>query len=85
METDMMKVQLSFSVMGFVLATAALGFTAVRQLPSLPFREISLPSLSWATSSDPRHIYCENGGARQFSNVHHGWVCSTELRPTPSN
>jgi hypothetical protein len=81
----MVKCQLSYSVTGFMLITAALGFSAVRYLPSSSSQAAALVTLSGAPSALPNRIYCEGGSPRQYSNVHHGWVCSTELAPKSPN
>lgn len=81
----MMKGQLSYSVMGIVLATAALGFIAVRQLPALPSREAIWPILNLTPANQQRRIYCDDGDSRQYSNTHHGYVCPTEYLPRPGN
>jgi hypothetical protein len=48
-KAQMMKPQLSFTVAGLVLATVALGFTAVSQLPSFPFCETLQVRIAEAT------------------------------------
>jgi hypothetical protein len=85
METDMTRSQLSCSMMGFVLATPVLGFSAVRYLSYLPSSETAPATLSWPAPAQPNRIYCENSTGRQYSNVHHGWVCLTERKPAPEN
>jgi hypothetical protein len=77
----MVKYQLSNSVMGFVLITEALGFYAERYLP----QAAALVTLSGTPSALPNPIYCEGGTPRQYSNIHHGWVCSSELAPQSTN
>jgi hypothetical protein len=61
------------------LAVAALSFTIAAGLSALASGE----SLS-AGAAAPRltkPIYCPDGENRQFSNIHHAWVCRTELAP----
>ncbi|HUZ91456.1 MAG TPA: hypothetical protein VMU78_06110 [Methylocella sp.] len=79
-KTQMMT-QLSFTVAGVVFATVALGFTAVGQLPSFPFRETILVRIANATGTLSNRIYCKNGENGQYSEVHRGWVCPTEPAP----
>jgi hypothetical protein len=81
----MVKCQLSYSVMAFVLITAAFSFYAGRYLPSSPSRAAALVTLSGAPSAQPNRSYCWGGATTQYSNVHHGWVCSTELAPESTN
>jgi hypothetical protein len=84
METTMIKAQMmksecSFSLAGLVLAIVVLGFTAVSRPPSLPFRETVLVRIAEATSPASNRYFCENGRNGQYSEVHQGWVCATEL------
>jgi hypothetical protein len=81
----MVKCQLSYSAMGFLLITAVLGFYAVHYSPSLPSRVAAMVTLAKAPGALPNRIHCEGGVPMKYSNVHHGWVCSTELAPESTN
>jgi hypothetical protein len=61
------------------VAVAALSFT----IAAGPSALAPMESLS-AGAAAPRltkPIYCPDGENRQFSKIHHAWVCSTELAP----
>jgi hypothetical protein len=85
METEMTRSQLSFGMMGFVLASPVLGFSAGHYLSYLLSPETAPTTLTWPAPAQPNRIYCENGTGGQYSNVHHGWVCLTERKPAPEN
>jgi hypothetical protein len=84
-KTNMMKGQLSLSTMGLILAAAALSFYAVRHLPAYLFREAAPVALTEPLPAQQNRIYCETGPRKQYSNVHHGWVCPTQLTPDATN
>jgi hypothetical protein len=81
-----MKSQLCLSPKGLALATfclLALAYaTAVH-----PLTLSSLQTVPDTTATDPElsrnHIYCDGDVRASYSNIHKGWVCPTELSPTP--
>jgi hypothetical protein len=77
----MLKGQLSFSTMGLALIAAVLGVYAASHPPRYPSIATASATLRWDAPAQPNPIYCERGLGGQYSNVHHGWVCSTELAP----
>jgi hypothetical protein len=84
-KAQMMKSHLSFTVGGLILATVALGFTAVSQLPSFTFREAVMVRITAVNGPLSNRFYCDNGGNGQYSGMHRGWVCPTEPAPAVTN
>lgn len=72
-----MKGQLSLSTMAIASLAAALGIYAACHLLVLAPADASV-TLSWTASAGSNRIYCGDGRRGQYSNIHHGWVCSTE-------
>jgi hypothetical protein len=62
-----------------VLVAAVSSLTAAGGLAALSLRE-SLGARQ-AAPNQTKLIYCPEGENRQFSNIHHAWVCGTELAP----
>ena len=61
------------------LAAAALSLAAAAGLSALASRETFA---AWAAPQRPsKTIFCPDGENRQFSNIHHAWVCRTEPGP----
>lgn len=73
-----MKSQLSFTVMGLVLATAALGFAAVGHLPGLHPRETATVGIARAMDGPPHQIHCFMGLKGEPANLYRGWICERE-------
>jgi hypothetical protein len=83
METGTMKVQLSLTALWLAPALAALAFATVGHPPSFVVHHFNLASISEASASPKNHSTCANGISGQYSKVHGGFVCSTELTPAP--
>jgi len=64
-----------------VFAIAAPGFTTKGRLSSFHSLEHLTVRLSAAPFGLAKRIFCHDGENRQFSQIHHGWVCSTEAAP----
>ena len=79
----MTKCQLSFTTMGLVLAITALALATVGHPPSFVVHHFNLASIAEASASPKNHSTCANGISGQYSKVHGGFVCSTELTPAP--
>ena len=79
----MIKCQLSFTTMGLVLAIPVLAFATVGHPPSFVVHHFNLASIAEASASPKNHSTCANGISGQYSKVHGGFVCSTELTPAP--
>ena len=72
-----MKAQLSLTALWLAPALAVLAFATVDHLPSFAVPRSNLARIAEASDS------CGIGVKGQYSNVHHAWVCSTELTPVP--
>ena len=72
-----MNYQLSLTALWLASALAVLAVATVGRPPSFVSHQFNLASNAEASAS------CDNGIKGQYSNVHHGWVCSTELKPVP--
>jgi len=62
---------------GIAFVVAALSFTIAAGPSALTPSE----SLSADAPRLTKPIYCPDRENRQFSNIHHAWVCRTELAP----
>ncbi len=82
-----MKSQLTIAVAGIAFAVAAFGFATAGRLSSFPAAEAGSASLRLAglNGSLANQIYCHDGETRQYSKLHRGWVCLTELGPRAAN
>ena len=78
-----MNHQLSLTALWLAPALAALAIATVGRPPSFVSHQFNLASNAEASASPENHSSCGNGITGQYSNVHHGWVCSTELKPVP--
>jgi len=83
METGTMKVQLSLTALWLAPALAALAFATVGHPPSFVVRHFNLASIVEANALPENHSTCANGISGQYSKVHGGFVCSTDLTPAP--
>ncbi len=79
----MTKCQLSFTTMGLALAITALAFATVGHPLSFAVHHFNLASIAEASAYPKNHSTCGNGISGQYSKVHSGFVCSTELTPAP--
>jgi hypothetical protein len=79
----MTKCQLSFTTMGLALAITALAFATVGHPLSFAVHHFNLASIAEASAYPKNHSTCANGISGQYSKVHGGFVCSTELTPAP--
>jgi len=75
--------QLSFTTMGLALAITALAFATVGHPLSFAVHHFNLASIAEASAYPKNHSTCGNGISGQYSKVHGGFVCSTELTPAP--
>ena len=80
-----MKSQLSFTAIGLVLATAALGFAAVGHLPGVHPRETVTVSVAGAKDGPPHRIDCFIGMRGEPGSLYRGWICEREQAPTLAN
>ena len=78
-----MKAQLSLTALWLAPALAVLAFATVDHLPSFAVPRSNLARIAEASDSPNNHSSCGIGIKGQYSNVHHAWVCSTELTPVP--
>ena len=78
-----MKSQLSFTTIGLIPSLALLAIATVGHAPPFLSQETVQVSVAAPNDSPARHSFCESGAKAQYSNVHRGWVCSTELAPVP--
>ena len=74
-----MRSQEFVAAAAIVLAATAFGLTAAGGLAGLSSRGSTVART--AAPSLTKSIYCPAGENRQFSNIHHAWVCSTEFAP----
>jgi hypothetical protein len=79
-----MKSQLSFTTIGLVPPIVLLAFATVGHLPSFLSRETVRANVAAVSNAPANHIFCDSGVKGQYSMVHRGWVCSTELMPAPN-
>ncbi len=79
----MTKCQLSFTTMGLALAITALAFATVGHPLSFAVHHFNLASIAEASAYPKNYSTCGNGISGQYSKVHGGFVCSTELTPAP--
>ena len=80
-----MKVQLSLTALWLAPALAALAFATFGHTPSFVVHRFSLAYLAEESASPKNPQDCGSGIEGKYSNVHHGWVCSPELTPTPKH
>jgi hypothetical protein len=83
METGTMKDQLSFTALWLAPALAILALTTAGHTPSVVLHDIGLAIIAEASVSPKDYSNCGAGIKGQYSNVHGGWVCSTELTADP--
>jgi len=71
-----MKSQITFTALGLVLATTALGFATVGHLPSFHSSEITPIRVIQPTGAEaPRPIHCYSGLKGEPGKLYRGWVC----------
>lgn len=82
----MMKTQLSFTAVGLVLATTALGFATVGRLPAVSARETTPVRVANVTSTGaPPRVHCYSGVKGEPGSLYRGWVCLPERPPAVTN
>jgi hypothetical protein len=86
METNMMKTQLSFTALGLVLATTALGFATVGHPSAVSPRETTpVRVANGASTGAPPRVYCYSGVKGEPGSLYRGWVCLPEHPPSVTN
>jgi hypothetical protein len=83
METGTMKVQLSFTALWLTPALALLALATAGHAPSFVLHDTVLAGIAEAIASPKEYSDCGTGIKGQYSSVHGGWVCSTELTAAP--
>lgn len=78
-----MKDQLSLTALWLAPALALLAFATAGRPTSLVSPPLSLVSSAEVNAPPNYQNPCGNGIKGQYSKLHHGWVCSTELAPSP--
>ena len=73
-----MKAQLSLTPLWLAPALAVLAYATVDYLSSFVVHQSNLARIAEASDSTNKDSSCGIGIKGQYSNVHHGWVCSTE-------
>ncbi|MGA9487592.1 MAG: hypothetical protein WBV25_11050, partial [Methylocella sp.] len=79
----MTKCQLSFTTIWLALAITTLAFATVGHPLSFAVHHFNLASIAEASVYPKNHSACGNGVSGQYSKIHGGFVCSTELTPAP--
>ena len=71
-----MKGQLSFTALGLIISTTALGFATVGPLPAATSQKTVPVRISDRTKiENPQRVYCFNGLKGEPDHLYRGWVC----------